>query len=443
MKHDYNSYELCEDLLSKLKLHSKGHNHFLYLLGDDFAYFNNLLYRRIENVMEYTKNHLCGGYKINMFYSTPSKYFESVFKSINKYNIKFENYYRDFFPYADKKFSYWTGYFTSRPYLKGKIIKAINLYYISSKIISDYIIKIYNDNNNSNNNIFNKYITYFDNYTYNLDNLLREYNIVLHHDAITGTCRQSVEFNYNYVLNNYTNNINLNLNELFNNEKIYNFNITKICMNNPIVDYGCFDELIVEKNSDSNWINLGIYNSGIKGNILINIYLNSTVNYLVYDKINGTLIKSDMYCIKDIKNYNYNKCILSFFLYFEKNIIIKKFSLKKNNNSVIYLKKLNEDLNIIKEEKKNLTFLYKKKQFILNILQQKQIKNYKFNIYHGIFYGQYKYMKKGLFFNKSQVTEGAYIFRPINKSPEKINIFILLIFFYLKNKIKNFYKFFI
>lgn len=50
-------------------------------------------------------------------YSTPACYYEAVKEASPKLLRKTD----DFFPYASKEHSYWAGYFTSRPTLKGFI----------------------------------------------------------------------------------------------------------------------------------------------------------------------------------------------------------------------------------------------------------------------------------------------------------------------------------
>jgi hypothetical protein len=48
---------------------------------------------------------------------------------------------QDFFPYAEFPFSYWTGYFTSRPYLKGIVRDAGNFLLATSNFMSELIAK--------------------------------------------------------------------------------------------------------------------------------------------------------------------------------------------------------------------------------------------------------------------------------------------------------------
>lgn len=58
---------------------------------------------------------------MNVFYSTPSDYVDAV------KGIELEIKTDDFFPYADCPHCYWTGYFTSRPALKGYVRRNNNL----------------------------------------------------------------------------------------------------------------------------------------------------------------------------------------------------------------------------------------------------------------------------------------------------------------------------
>lgn len=57
-------------------------------------------------------------------YSTPHKYFERL-QAVNKdHNRIVDQRDQDFFPYADNKGEYWTGFYSSRPGLKYKIRQA-------------------------------------------------------------------------------------------------------------------------------------------------------------------------------------------------------------------------------------------------------------------------------------------------------------------------------
>ena len=93
--------------------------------------------------------------------------------------------HKDFYPLRTD--CYWTGYFTSRPYLKGCIRKASNAFYSFSKYFS-----------------FNRFIdkTFVKSIYSDLNELRAVVALNQHHDAITGTCKQ-------YVSSDYINRINL------------------------------------------------------------------------------------------------------------------------------------------------------------------------------------------------------------------------------------------
>ena len=56
-------------------------------------------------------------------YSTPSIYLDALHAAGETWSVKTD----DFFPYADAPWSYWTGYFTSRPALKGYVRTSNNV----------------------------------------------------------------------------------------------------------------------------------------------------------------------------------------------------------------------------------------------------------------------------------------------------------------------------
>ena len=54
---------------------------------------------------------------VNIMYSTPSIYLDALHQAGETWSVKTD----DFFPYANNPWSYWTGYFTSRPAFKGYV----------------------------------------------------------------------------------------------------------------------------------------------------------------------------------------------------------------------------------------------------------------------------------------------------------------------------------
>ena len=114
-------------------------NNILMLYGNDFTHqVPNLNFMNIERIMDFFNNHPKYSRKVKFIYSTPSKYFKAV-KSYNCSFPEFKNY--DFFPYADNAFAYWTGYFTSRPYLKGLVRDAGRSLYSASRLLFEQNLK--------------------------------------------------------------------------------------------------------------------------------------------------------------------------------------------------------------------------------------------------------------------------------------------------------------
>jgi lysosomal alpha-mannosidase len=91
-------------------------NNLIITMGSDFHYsrseswFQNL----DKLILKVNKRQETNNSKINIFYSTTACYLYSL----NMANVSWPVKDDDFFPYAHKPDSFWTGYFTSRPTLK-------------------------------------------------------------------------------------------------------------------------------------------------------------------------------------------------------------------------------------------------------------------------------------------------------------------------------------
>jgi len=69
------------------------------------------------------------GSKVNVLYSTPSCYLYALNKANQTYTTKTD----DFFPYASHGHTFWTGYFTSRPTLKGYVRQCNNFLQVGQR----------------------------------------------------------------------------------------------------------------------------------------------------------------------------------------------------------------------------------------------------------------------------------------------------------------------
>jgi hypothetical protein len=88
--------------------------------GDDFTFKNaELIYNNVELIMNQINSNSTLNSKIKLFFSTTDKYIDHILQSNSSFPYYDDN---DFFPYSDSGISFWAGYFTSRPFLKGLIM---------------------------------------------------------------------------------------------------------------------------------------------------------------------------------------------------------------------------------------------------------------------------------------------------------------------------------
>ena len=392
------------------------HKNIMFLFGDDFKYTNDFLFRNIDNLKNQfdskqsdAKRYFGTSEKVNFFYSTPEKYFQYMKEELEKNGKNLETLtHKDFYPL--KTDCYWTGYFTSRPYLKGYIRKASNAFYSISKYFSF--------NRFVNNNPIKQTI-YGD-----LKKLREAVALAQHHDAITGTCKQ-------YVASDYINRLEDKMikveNDFKNNmEEKLNIKIDSITYNNYIAhNRKISNNFIIGKTSKEENIKLGIYNpvmtseSGKTNKILIGIEISqSRYEY----EVEG--IKSNFFCVdeKSIKNpelFIYkNKCFINFLLEFKKGEEITFVTLKKTSNEIKKEKynQINnsENIELIKDDTNIKSLIFNPKQFLFNLKyynEDEEISEINFSYYDGMYY-----------VNAGTCRDGAYIFSPYNRYPDPISI---------------------
>ena len=412
------------------------HKNILFLFGDDYKFKDENLFLNIDCLINAFYNledkktqkkikKIFGKHeKINFFYSTPERYFNSIKNELNKHNENLEIFKNiDFFPL--KTDCFWTGYFTSKPYLKGYIKKASNIYYSISKYLSMLRLKneklIISDENNTMANL----------------KFLREMvSLTQHHDSITGTCKQYVSEDYTGNLRDVVKGVEKNFKD--NIENKLNITIGQICYNNYLVEQKfCSSDFMITSNNN-NEIKIGLYNpliasSQVSNNILINIELFTSYNYY---EIEG--IKSDFFCIneKNLKTddiFKYiNKCFLNFFYDFKKEeeityITLKKLAKYEKTNKYYILNNIKNEtkIELIKNDINIKSLIFYPENFEFNIEyynQQLILQNLNFTYYDGMYY-----------VNAGQCSDGAYQFSPYNKYPEKIDIDYKNSFFFIGN----------
>uniref|UniRef100_A0A6V7QUP3 Alpha-mannosidase n=1 Tax=Ananas comosus var. bracteatus TaxID=296719 RepID=A0A6V7QUP3_ANACO len=158
---DYNVQERVNDFVAAAlsQANITRTNHIMFTMGTDFKYqYANSWFRQLDKFIHYVNK----DGRVNALYSTPSIYTDAKHAANESWPLKTD----DFFPYADHANAYWTGYFTSRPALKG--YAARQLEFLTSR-------------NNSGPTT---------------DSLADALAVAQHHDAVTGTEKQHVANDY-------------------------------------------------------------------------------------------------------------------------------------------------------------------------------------------------------------------------------------------------------
>ncbi|KAI5341484.1 hypothetical protein L3X38_020758 [Prunus dulcis] len=143
-------------------------NHIMWNMGTDFRYqYANSWFRQMDKFIHYVNQ----DGRVNALYSTPSIYTDAKYAAREQWPLKTD----DFFPYADHPNAYWTGYFTSRPALKG-YVRTMSSYYQAARQL-----EFFRGRSDSGAT------------TGALADALA---IAQHHDAVSGTERQHVAADY-------------------------------------------------------------------------------------------------------------------------------------------------------------------------------------------------------------------------------------------------------
>jgi len=167
---DYNVQERVNDFVETAMAQANitRTNHIMWTMGTDFMYqYANTWFRQMDKLIHYVKK----DGRVNALYSTPSIYTDAKYAANESWPLKTG----DFFPYADQTNAYWTGYFTSRPSIKG-YVRSLSAYYLASRQLEFLMGRIHSG--------------------FGTDSLADALAIAQHHDAVTGTEKQHVANDY-------------------------------------------------------------------------------------------------------------------------------------------------------------------------------------------------------------------------------------------------------
>ncbi|XP_057870116.2 alpha-mannosidase isoform X2 [Cryptomeria japonica] len=168
--YDYNLEERVNSFVKSARDQAKQYrtNHIIWTMGEDFAYESaGTWFKQMDKLIHYVNK----DGRVNAFYSTPTIYTREKYMSNEIWPLKTD----DFFPYADHSNAYWTGYFTSRPALKGYVRKLSGFLQAAKQL--EFLV----GRNKRKPN------------TYSLEEAMA---IVQHHDAVVGTSKQHVANDY-------------------------------------------------------------------------------------------------------------------------------------------------------------------------------------------------------------------------------------------------------
>ncbi|XP_017876463.1 lysosomal alpha-mannosidase isoform X1 [Ceratina calcarata] len=173
---DYNVKERVEALLNYANRQAASYktNNVIFTMGEDFNYQQaEFWFSNLDKLIRYVKE--LNGTEVNIFYSTPSCYLKAVHDTKLQWVTKED----DFFPYASDSHSYWTGYFSSRPAIKFFERMGNNLLQVSKQL--SVLMQLKGSEKQ-------------------LESFREAMGVMQHHDAVTGTEKQLVAYDYARLL---------------------------------------------------------------------------------------------------------------------------------------------------------------------------------------------------------------------------------------------------
>ncbi|PKA54016.1 alpha-mannosidase [Apostasia shenzhenica] len=168
--YDYNVDERVNDFIDAAVAQANvtRTNHIMWTMGDDFRYqYAESWFKQMDKLINYVNK----DGRVHALYSTPSIYTDA--KNAEKEEWPLKTY--DYFPYADGPFSYWTGYYTSRPTFK-RFVRALSGYYLAARQL-EFLVGRKSSGP----------------FTSSLGDAL---GIAQHHDAVSGTAKQHTTDDY-------------------------------------------------------------------------------------------------------------------------------------------------------------------------------------------------------------------------------------------------------
>ena len=175
------------------------HTTIMVPLGDDFRYTSMdealAQYENYERLMEYM-NSDASGMNVNIRFGTLTDYFDLLHAGNKtadeqKRRTNWPTLQGDFFTYADRQDHYWSGYYTSRPFMK-RLDRLTEAYLRSAEILYSLAHIARSLDTSNNNNAADKFKRLYKRMLI----ARRHLGLFQHHDGITGTAKTAVVLDY-------------------------------------------------------------------------------------------------------------------------------------------------------------------------------------------------------------------------------------------------------
>jgi alpha-mannosidase len=288
-------------------------NEVFFFFGDDFTFDTpHKFFTNAEALMKAFADDPYYKDKIEFKFSTPSLYF----KAVESYKVDFPvTKDIDFFPYSEYSMDYWTGYFTSRPYLKGIVRDAGSYLNIASKLLLNHMLSL-------------KQGLDVKAFTDKLYILRRELSIAQHHDGVSGTGREEVSNDYiarimkgiDATANAIKDLIDNELNRLH-----YDVVYTGIC-SEAVANKDCINKIFGKEQIEAGVI-LVLINPGLEGDIPFKVRVDPVGSIRLTDISDSTDMNIDFICDgKYLPSSTY--CTINTLLQFSSNEVFKIIALK-------------------------------------------------------------------------------------------------------------------
>jgi lysosomal alpha-mannosidase len=392
---EFNLKQKVDDLFIYTTVFSQHYttNHVYVTFGGDFQFSSaQSFFKNIDKLIKGANERQVNGSKFNVFYSTPSCYLQALYQSNKTYQTKTD----DFFPYGSDSHSYWTGYFSSRPALKYYDRRANNILQVCKQLNVLSSIKM-------------------DDQTVKLKEAL---GINQHHDAVSGTEKQVVAFDYALQLSKGIKKCEQVINKAYQKLLPKSTGSTEIPNQILLQKLNVSSREITENNSK---FAITLYNPiarNVEQYIRIPVVLGKSYQVLSPSAQN---ISSDLISIPDYVTIipERNELIKS------SNEVVFKADIPALGFSTYFIKPLENSQNPIKEEKIDSAFTLKGKTIAVQFDSKGALESIKLSN------GQTVSLKQSFLYYKGMKGDnkgpehrasGAYVFRPDGTTPVNIGI---------------------